>query len=108
MNNNNQYDIELLIKYYQGAIMLNDTFPNLYNEEANNQYGRLVTQLTAIRQAIIEKDLIILNELYEPLQEVFINEEHFSILEEVIIFYKRNPDTNYDVVAAKQYLNNHL
>lgn len=108
MRNNNQYNIELVINYYQDIIALNDAFTKFDNRYENNRYKHLVSQLAAVRQSIIDKRIANINGLYKPIQELFINEHHFSILEETIGFYKNNPDANYDVVEAEQYLNNYL
>lgn len=108
MRSNNQYNIELLINYYQNVIALNDAFSDLDNRNENNRYKHLVSQLVVIRQSIIDKSLANINTLYKPIRELFINQEHFSTLEEIIAFYKNNPDANYDIVGAEQYLNNHL
>ena len=108
MRSNNQYNIELLINYYQDVIALNDAFSDLDNRNENNRYKHLVSQLVVIRQSIIDKNLANINTLYKPIRELFINQEHFSTLEEIIAFYKNNPDANYDIAGAEQYLNNHL
>jgi len=106
--NNKQYNIELLISYYQGLIDINDAFTKLNSDKENDRYKHLVSQLIIIRQTIMSKDLAGINALYKPIWELFVTNEHFSILEEAIEFYKRNPNVSYNATEAKQYLDNHL
>ncbi len=106
MIRSNQYNLELLIKYYQDLIAFNDTLTGLDCRYENHRYNHLISQLNIIKQAIINKDLTNLNALYVPIRELFLIKKHFSILEEVIEFYKRNTDVNYDVTEAEQYLKN--
>lgn len=56
----------------------------------------------------MDKDVTNIYLLCKTIRELFINVEHFNILEDIVEFYKNNPDANFDVVEAEQYLNNHL
>lgn len=108
MTKNNQYNLELLIDYYQDLISINSKFSDFDSKDENNRYKHLVDQLTAIRQVIIDKNMSNINSLYMPISELFINAAHFGILEEIVEFYKRNTNVNYDTVEAEQYLNSHI
>lgn len=122
MTNNHQYSIELIINYYQDLIAMNERFSaanklnsttnvntsNIGNNSESDKYKNLINKLTTIRQLIIDKKAADISALHKPAPGLFIDKEHFNILEATIQFYANNPDTDYDIAGAEQYANNNI
>lgn len=83
-----------------------NTDTNVGNGE-NDKYKNLINKLIAIRQLIIDKKAADISTLYKPAPGLFINKEHFTILEAAIQFYKDNPGVDYDIAGAEQYCNDY-
>ncbi len=108
MLNDDQYNLELLINYYQEVLTINEAFTDLSNENEINRYKNLVEQLVIIRQTLVDKNLSKIRSLYKPIRSLFTNENHFNLLEEIIEFCRRNPSFNYDVTDAELYLKKNI
>ncbi len=108
MLNNGQYNLELLINYYQEVLAVNEAFTDLSDENEINRYKNLVEQLVIIRQALVDKNLSKIRLLYKPIRSLFMNENHFNLLERIIEFCRRNPTFNYNISDAELYLKENI
>ena len=97
MADNNQHNIDHLINYYIGLVELNNKFIKPSFCKDNYKYEDLVTRMLSIKQLLIKKTLNNINSLYKPTANLFNSNDHFTILEECIMFYRENPDLDYPI-----------
>ena len=62
----------------------------------------MIEQLIEIRQLLINITFININAVYKPTEKLFINRDHFIILEATIQFFKQNVDGVYPLPEAEE------
>lgn len=103
MLHSNYKEINQLINYYQALVKINHQFTDIsILDNATIHYENLVEQLIIIRRLLINKTITNINAVYKPTERLFLNKEHFKVLEATVQFYKQNADVVYPMPELEE------